>query len=236
MPGGRLTQDDRRQIAEGIAEGLGYAEIARQLNRPTSTVSREVIRNGGPGRYHPGRAHRATELRARRHRSRGASAESAPAAGDVVLDEFVTQFVAQITRTGVPRTAAAALACLYTTDSGSLTAAELAQRLRVSPATISAAINMLETQGLVQRERDARSRRDRYFVDDNIWVHATMVSARQVCELAAVTRRGAELLGSDTPAGVRAYNTSRFLDFVGHDMVESAERWRKLLQQQRTQD
>ena len=42
MPGGRLTQEDRRHIAAGLAEGLGYAEIARRLGRPTSTVSREV--------------------------------------------------------------------------------------------------------------------------------------------------------------------------------------------------
>ncbi|MFF4287495.1 helix-turn-helix domain-containing protein [Streptomyces sp. NPDC001633] len=27
---------------------LSYADIARRLNRPASTVSREVARNGGP--------------------------------------------------------------------------------------------------------------------------------------------------------------------------------------------
>ncbi|MBO1416423.1 helix-turn-helix domain-containing protein, partial [Streptomyces sp. FH025] len=48
MPGGRLTQQDRRRIATGLAEGLGYGEIARGLGRPTSTVTREIARNGGP--------------------------------------------------------------------------------------------------------------------------------------------------------------------------------------------
>ncbi|WP_405160993.1 helix-turn-helix domain-containing protein [Nocardia sp. NBC_01499] len=234
MPGGRLTQHDRGQIADGLAEGLGYAEIARQLGRPTSTVSREVIRNGGPSRYHPGRAHKATEQRARRHRSHTA-AVTPPAAGDAAVDEFLARFTAQITRTGLPRTAAAALACLYTTDSGSLTAAELAQRLRVSPATISSAVGILEAQGLIQRERDARSRRDRYVVDENVWVRATLVSAQQVNDLAEVARLGAEAFGS-TPAGARARNTSRYLDFIGRDILESAERWRKVLEQQPTQD
>ncbi|MFI6040441.1 helix-turn-helix domain-containing protein [Nocardia sp. NPDC051321] len=232
MPGGRLTEHDRRQIADGLAEGLGYAEIARQLGRPTSTVSREVIRNGGPSRYHPGRAHRATEQRARRHRDRGAAPENTRAAGDPALNEFMTRFTAQIANAGVPRTAAAALAHLYTTDSGSLTAAELAQQLRVSPATISSAVRMLEDQGLIQRERDARSRRDRYVVDENIWIHATLVSARQVADLAEVVRRGAEIFGAGTPASDRAQHTSRFLDFVGRDMIESVERWRKFLDQQ----
>src|SRR5262245_59362852 len=68
MPGGRLTDDDRLQIAAGLRDGLGYAEIARRLGRPTSTVSREVGRNGGPGRYRSGQARAATWRRARRGR------------------------------------------------------------------------------------------------------------------------------------------------------------------------
>ncbi|MDA0638253.1 helix-turn-helix domain-containing protein, partial [Nonomuraea sp. MCN248] len=63
MPGSRLTWQDRRRIAAGLAEGLGYAEIARGLDRPTSTVSREVARNGGPGVYRPDHAHQATGWR-----------------------------------------------------------------------------------------------------------------------------------------------------------------------------
>ncbi|MFC9436850.1 helix-turn-helix domain-containing protein [Nocardia sp. NPDC057030] len=234
MPGGRLTRFDREQIADGLAAGLGYAEIARRLGRPTSTVSREVNRNGGPSRYHPGRAHKATAHRALRPRSPASATGNTAVADDPAVEEFLTRFIAQITRTGVPRTAAAALACLYTTDSGSLTAAELARRLRVSPATISAAVRMLDDQGLIQRERDGR--RDRYAVDDDVWMHATAVSARQVQDLAATARLGAEVFGLGTPAGRRAQYTSQFLEFVGRDMVESTERWRKALQQQQTQD
>jgi DNA-binding MarR family transcriptional regulator len=48
MPGGRLTQPERQQIALGLADGLAYAEIARRTGRPTSTITREVMRNGGP--------------------------------------------------------------------------------------------------------------------------------------------------------------------------------------------
>ncbi|WP_443032951.1 MarR family transcriptional regulator [Streptomyces sp. DH10] len=35
-PGGRLTQQERQQIALGLADSLPYAEIARRLDRPTS--------------------------------------------------------------------------------------------------------------------------------------------------------------------------------------------------------
>ncbi len=66
MPGGRLTQQERQQIALGLADSLAYAEIARRLNRPTSTITREVMRNGGPTAYRADLAHRATERRAHR--------------------------------------------------------------------------------------------------------------------------------------------------------------------------
>ncbi len=68
MPGGRLTQQERQQIALGLADGLAYAEIARRLDRPTSTITREVMRNGGPTGYRADLAHRATERRAHRRR------------------------------------------------------------------------------------------------------------------------------------------------------------------------
>ncbi|NUO99207.1 MAG: helix-turn-helix domain-containing protein, partial [Nonomuraea sp.] len=66
MSEGRLTRQDRQRIATGLAEGRSYAEIARRLDRPTSTISREVGRNGGPGDYRPERAHQAAARRARR--------------------------------------------------------------------------------------------------------------------------------------------------------------------------
>ena len=68
MPGGRLTQQDRQQIALGLADGLAYAEIARRLDRPTSTITREVMRNGGPAGYRADLAHRATQRRTHRRR------------------------------------------------------------------------------------------------------------------------------------------------------------------------
>ena len=79
MPGGRLTQQERQQIALGLADSLSYAEIARRLGRPTSTITREVMRNGGPTAYRADLAQRATERRA--HRRRPASSrgpESVP--------------------------------------------------------------------------------------------------------------------------------------------------------------
>lgn len=78
MPGGRLTQQERQQIALGLADGLAYAEIARRVDRPTSTITREVMRNGGPTAYRADLAHRATERRAHRRRQTAPRAAEAP--------------------------------------------------------------------------------------------------------------------------------------------------------------
>src|SRR5579872_2531176 len=125
MPGGRLTEQDRQRVASGLAERLGYAEIARRLGRPTSTISREVARNGGPGGYRADNAHQATERRARR---RGlVPSPDLPAAiaaygrDPAAIQEFMEQFVMLMVQTGLPRMAARVFACLITADSGDLT-------------------------------------------------------------------------------------------------------------------
>ncbi len=68
MPGARLTVDEREEIALGVATGRSFGDIAVQLGRPTSTVSREVDRNGGRGRYRASNAQRRADDKARRPR------------------------------------------------------------------------------------------------------------------------------------------------------------------------
>ncbi len=226
MPGGRLTRQDRRQIAAGLAADLSYTEIAKRLDRPTSTVTREVMRNGGPNAYEAERAHHATDRRAKRRR-----ASSAPAACPSVpetaraVQERLTDLLVD---SGIPRMMACVLSCLYTADSGSLTTAELVERLRVSPASISKAVRYLEGQELIRRERDAApggSRRDRYVIDGDVWYRATLASARLNAVLADAAEEAAAVLGPGTPAAARLQGMAQFVRRVGDDMVQSAEHW-----------
>ncbi|SEN46785.1 GbsR/MarR family transcriptional regulator [Actinacidiphila rubida] len=233
MPGGRLTQQERRQIALGLADDLPYAEIARRLDRPTSTVTREVMRNGGPTAYRADAAHRATERRA--HRStrspgpRDAAAAPLPYGRDAgAVHAFEEVFTEVLAQSGMTTMLSRVMVALYTTDSGSLTAAELVQRLQVSPATISKSIAFLESQGLVRRERDER-RRERYVVDDDVWYQSMMASAKATARIVEVAREGAGVLGPGTPASTRLENVSRFLDFVTESITRAAEQAREVL-------
>jgi DNA-binding transcriptional ArsR family regulator len=232
MPGGRLSQEERQQIASGLAGGLAYAEIARRIDRPTSTITREVMRNGGPAAYRADLAHRATGRRAHRRRQATARRPAAlrPAPGrdlDAVRD-YEERFTTVVMQSGLPRMMSRVLVCLYTTDSGSLTASELVQRLQVSPASISKAVAYLERLELVRRERDER-RRERYAVDDDVWYQSMMRSARDNAQLAETARQGVAVLGPATPAAARLQNIARFLDFVGESITRAAEQAREVL-------
>ncbi|MBB6350020.1 MarR family transcriptional regulator [Nonomuraea muscovyensis] len=240
MPGGRLTYQDRRHIAEGLAEGLTYTEIARRLERPISTITREVARNGGAESYQADRAHQATEGRARRSRPATAptppTATGAPGRDPQAVHDLEERFTELVIGTGLSRMTARVLTCLYTTDSGSVTAAELVQRLQVSPASISKAIGELEQQELIRRERDPRRRRDRYVIDADVWYRAWLASARQNATLADLARNGADILDPATPAGARLQDMSQFFEHVGQNMVRAAEQWRRHLAARRTED
>ncbi|MFD3534407.1 helix-turn-helix domain-containing protein [Streptomyces sp. NPDC058664] len=232
MPGGRLTQQERQQIALGLADGLAYAEIARRLDRPTSTVTREVMRNGGPATYRADLAHRATERRTQRRRQAAPrTAEATPQAHGrdaEAVREYEEVFTTVLLASGMPPMMSRVMACLTLTDTGSLTAAELVRHLQVSPASISKAITFLEGQGFVRRERDER-RRERYIVDDDIWYQSMISSARAIAQIVETARQGVGVLGADTPAGHRLENVARFLDFVAESSIRAAEQAREVL-------
>ncbi len=232
MPGGRLTQQERRQIALGLADGLAYAEIARRLDRPTSTVTREVMRNGGPTAYRADLAHRATGQRAHRRRQAAPrSTEAAPQAhgrDPEAVRAYEETLTTVFMQSGTPQMMARVMAALTISDTGSLTASELVQRLQVSPASVSKAIAFLEGQDLVRRERDER-RRERYVVDSEVMYQAMMASARSTALVAETARQGVGILGPGTPAGARLENTARFLDFVSESIARAANQAREIL-------
>ncbi|MFJ2788224.1 MULTISPECIES: helix-turn-helix domain-containing protein [unclassified Streptomyces] len=226
MPGGRLTQQERQRISAGLAEGLSYAEIARRLGRPTSTVSREVTRNGGPGDYRPQSAHRATAQRAR---GAPADAPGHTPAGGTLGGTAEDRIVELAVRSGMPRMMARVHVDLLLSEDGRRTAADLVRRLKVSPASVSVAVNSLVEHGYVRRERDPLRRRDIYVVDDEAWYHSVAISTRQTLESARAAKEAAETLGPGSPVGQRLLKAGTFLERVVGDMQESADHWRTLL-------
>ena len=110
-------------------------------------------------------------------------------------------------------------AALLITDSGRLTAAELAGILLVSRAAISDGVRYLTRLGLVDREREPGSRRDYYRMPDDVWVK--MISLRDQILL----REGIELIGAGTPAGTRMAEHAAYVEFVSEELPGVLQRW-----------
>ncbi|MET9634030.1 helix-turn-helix domain-containing protein [Lentzea sp. NPDC006480] len=228
MPGKRLDEDERQLIAQFLWDGLGYSEIGRRLQRPASTIQREVARNGGHNNYRPGAAHRAAAERATRRM---------PAVDDLDIDEeaysfdrspgkvqeFHLRLVGVFRQTGLTRTAARILAEIFMTDKGSLSATELVLRLSVSPGTISRSTSYLEELGLLRSERDGK--RMRYFLDDDLWYRAWLSSAERNALWSNTALDGSEIFGPATPVGERLKDMGQFFSFVVLEMEATRQKW-----------
>ena len=62
----QLSMFEREEISRGLAAGESMRAIASRLGRAPSTISRELVRNGGPGSYRAHIAERDAWQRARR--------------------------------------------------------------------------------------------------------------------------------------------------------------------------
>jgi hypothetical protein len=141
------------------------------------------------------------------------------------VTRFVERFASVLVEAGVPRMPARVFAALLSTDSGSLTAAELAEMLRVSPAAVSGAVRYLTQVDMVSRERMPGSRRDHYRLYDGVF--AEMISRRDqlLARWETVLREGAGAVGSGTPAGKRLAETVDYFSFVRGELPSVLKKW-----------
>ncbi len=140
---------------------------------------------------------------------------------------FVERFALLLTDAGMPRMPARVFACLMAEDSGGLTAAELGDRLSVSPAAVSGAVRYLAQVGMVIRDREPGARRDHYRLHDDVWIEMYTSRAAMLRRWTEAAGEGAELLGSDTPAGRRLAETRDFFAFLQQELPAAMERWRE---------
>ncbi|HEY3506750.1 MAG TPA: MarR family transcriptional regulator [Actinocatenispora sp.] len=137
------------------------------------------------------------------------------------------RLAATLTSVGLPRMPARVWAALFVADSGRLTAAELADTLKVSPAAISGATRYLGQVKLAFREREPGSRRDHFVVRDDMWQAAITGRDQMLLQLQDALREGISILGADTPAGVRMAESVDFMNFLVEEMELMLKRWQE---------
>ncbi|WP_329247833.1 MarR family transcriptional regulator [Actinoallomurus sp. NBC_01490] len=141
--------------------------------------------------------------------------------------QFVERFASALVDAGFPRMAARVFAVLHGTDSGRLTAAEIAKLLQVSPAAVSGAVRFLIQFNMIRREREPGSRRDVFVVENDSWYEAIVNRDEIIMRWITSARDGIEVLGADTPAGRRMATSLAFFEFINEELRDLIDKWQK---------
>ena len=146
---------------------------------------------------------------------------------DPAVTRFVERFAGSLEEAGFPRMPARVFVALLATDSGSLTAAELAERLHASPAAISGAVRYLMQVRMVARDRVPGERRDHYRITTEMWYEAVAQRDQILARWEEDLEEGVKAVGLDSTAGARLEETRQFFEFLRHEIPRAMAKWRE---------
>ncbi|MFC4591921.1 GbsR/MarR family transcriptional regulator [Sphaerisporangium corydalis] len=139
------------------------------------------------------------------------------------LGKFVERFASTLADAGFPRLAARVFATLLASESGRMTATELAERLHASTGGVSGAVRYLVQIRLIRTERDPGTRRHAYVVDGS-WYESTFLANPFLEKGEADLREGIAVLG-DSPAADRLNETLELIQFLRDETRAMMRRW-----------
>jgi predicted transcriptional regulator len=158
---------------------------------------------------------------------RPGSADRAEQRDPAAVRQFIERFTTQLVQTGFPRTPARIFVALLTSDTSSMTAAELAEVLQTSAASVSGGVRYLVQVGLISAEGEPGSRRQHYRMPLSVWQDIVSLRDRQFTRWAAELRDGVQILGPGSPAGTRMAETVRYFEFISAEMAGLLARWQQ---------
>ena len=149
------------------------------------------------------------------------------------VERFVERFALLLAEAGLQRMPARVFGALIVTEDGKLTAGEIADTLRVSPAAVSGAVRYLLQVGLIVKRRDPGERRDHYEVTDDMWYEAYANRDKQMEQWAQLMAEGVVAVGPDTKAGWRLETSRQFFEFLRDQVPILMAKWREYQEQHR---
>jgi DNA-binding transcriptional regulator GbsR (MarR family) len=128
---------------------------------------------------------------------------------------------------GLQPMAARVLFTMMSAEEKHLTAAELAERLQVSPAAISTAVRLLMQLRLVVREPVPGSRRDYYRLPDDGWYELTVAKLPFFAQFNEEASAAVEAVGGPgTSAGANLARMRDYFEFVEQELPALLDKWR----------
>jgi DNA-binding transcriptional regulator GbsR (MarR family) len=146
---------------------------------------------------------------------------------EAAVGRFVEQFAEHLVVAGMSRMPSRVFAQLLASDSGRMTAAELAEALQVSPAAVSGAVRYLIQVGMISRERLPGTRREVYAIYRDSWYEMMASRDQLLARWVASLADGVVALGRGTPAGERLAETQEFIEFLAKELSGILARWRE---------
>ncbi|GAB3447673.1 MarR family transcriptional regulator [Streptomonospora sediminis] len=137
------------------------------------------------------------------------------------------QLALTLTQHGMQRMAARVMAAVIFTEQATLTQGELAEELEVSTGSVSGAITMLTSVGLVERVPAVGSRRDHYRLRDDAWARLFSKQNEVVESMMQLARDGVELTAEGGYARSRLVDMRDFYEFMLGEFPALIERWRQ---------
>ncbi len=147
-----------------------------------------------------------------------------PSAGTSPAEELALT----LTRNGLQRMTARVLSALLFTEQETLTAGEIAERLRASTGSVSTALRALTTTGLAERVPVPGSTRTHYRCPDDAWVRLMSTQNETVRTMLAAAERGIEAAGEDSTAGRRLATMRDFYTYLMSELPPLLDRWQRL--------
>lgn len=137
------------------------------------------------------------------------------------------QLALVLTEHGMQRMSARVMAAFLFTEQLTLTQGELAEELGASAGSVSGAVKMLHSLGLVERVPAAGSRRDHFRLRDDAWAALFSSQNEAMEEMLAAARTGIEATGADSPARRRLEQMREFHEFVLAAIPDLIEQWQR---------
>jgi hypothetical protein len=143
------------------------------------------------------------------------------------VGDLVERTASELAAQGFPRMPAYVLMTLTASDTGRLTAAELGERIGVSPAAISGAVRYLAVLGFVRSTTTPGSRKHVYALSEVPWYSYSLNRPELYLRTENLLRSGAEHMPAGSPGRARIEEMSEFFAFLAERLPQLLVEWRE---------
>ncbi|MEO5874751.1 MAG: helix-turn-helix domain-containing protein [Streptosporangiaceae bacterium] len=128
---------------------------------------------------------------------------------------------------GFPKMPARILMAMMAAEQDALTAAELGERLEVSPAAISGAVRYLIQIGMLQRHPTPGTRHNSYRLTADAWYEVSLAKDGQFKKISDIAQDGISAVGGDAKSSARMAEMRDFFAFMEVEMAAILDKWKQ---------